>query len=143
MPWKETIVIATIAMLWCIYCVYYNIIVAVGSATSQDYVGRFEVVPGKQPNSVRLAPAAPKAIAPKKPLPEPLKTIANLAPYIVRRDFISWGAVILAVAHLTYVAFGMFAAGAAVSVVVLTIDHIKLRQLRRSIVRRGMLLEAP
>jgi phosphatidylglycerophosphate synthase len=142
-PWKETIVGATIAMVWCIYCIYYNIIVAVGSANSQDYVGRFEVVPGTQPNSVRLAPAAPKAIAPKRPLPEPLKTIANLAPYIVRRDFISWMAVILAVAHLTYVGFGMFAVGAVLSFVVLTIDHIKLRQLRRSIVRTGMLLESP
>ncbi len=142
-PWKPAIVASTVAMLWCIYCIYYNIIVAVGSANSQDYVGRFEVVPGKQPNSVRLAPAAPKAIAPKQPLPEPLQTIANLAPYIVRRDFISWLAVILAVAHLTYVGFGMFAVGAVISFVVLTIDHIRLRQLRRSIERRGMLLEAP
>jgi phosphatidylglycerophosphate synthase len=142
-PWKEAIVVGTIAMLWCIYCIYYNIIVAVGSANSQDYVGRFEVVPGTQPGSVRLAPAAPKAIAPKQPLPEPLKTIANLAPYVVRRDFISWLAVILAVAHLTYVGFGMFVLGALMTFVVLTIDHIKLRQLRRSIERRGILLEAP
>jgi phosphatidylglycerophosphate synthase len=142
-PWREAIVVGTIATLWCIYCIYYNIIVAVGSANSQDYVGRFEVVPGKQPGSVRLAPAAAKAIAPKRPLPEPLKTIANLAPYVVRRDFISWLAVILAVAHLTYVGFGMFVLGALMTFVVLTIDHIKLRQLRRSIERRGILLEAP
>jgi phosphatidylglycerophosphate synthase len=142
-PWREAIVVGVVAMVWCIYCIYYNIIVAVGSANSQDYVGRFEVVPGKQPNSVRLAPAAAKAIVPKQPLPEPLKTIANLAPYIVRRDFISWLAVILAVAHLTYVGFAMFVAGALMTFVVLTIDHIKLRQLRRSIERRGMLLEAP
>lgn len=142
-PWKAAIVLSLAAMLWCIYCIYYNIIVAVGSANSQDYVGRFEVVPGKQPGSVRLAPVAPKAIAPRQPLPEPLHTLANWAPYIVRRDFISWLAVILAVSHLTYVTFGMFVVGAVISFVVLTIDHIRLRSLRRSIERRGMLLEAP
>jgi len=142
-PWQEAIAVATVAMLWCIYCIYYNIIVAVGSANSRGHVGRLGGVPGKQPKGVRLAPAAAKAFAPKQPLPEPLKTLAEYAPYIVRRDLISWLAVVLAVAHLTYVGFGMFVLGAVISVVVLTIDHIKLRQLRRSIVRTGMLLEAP
>jgi phosphatidylglycerophosphate synthase len=142
-PWKAAIAISTIAMMWCIYCIYYNIIVAVGSANSQDYVGRFEVVPGRQPNTVRLAPVAAKAIAPKQPLPEPLQTLADIAPYIVRRDFISWLAVVLAVSHLTYVAFGMFFFGAIASFVVLTVDHIKLRSLRRSIEREGMSLETP
>jgi phosphatidylglycerophosphate synthase len=142
-PWNAAIVVTTAAMLWCIYCIYYNIIVAVGSANSQDYVGRFVVVPGTQPNTVRLTPAAAKAIVPRRPLPEPLQTILNLAPYVVRRDFISWLAVALAVSHLTYVAFGMFAAGALISFVVLTIDHVKLRHLRRTIERRGQLLEAP
>jgi phosphatidylglycerophosphate synthase len=143
MPWKAVIIVTTAAMLWCIYCIYYNIIVAVGSANSQDYVGRFDVVPGKHPNTVRLTPAAAKAIAPRRPLPEPLQTLLDLAPYIVRRDFISWIAVALAVSHLTYVAFGMFAVGALVSFVVLTVDHVKLRHLRRTIERRGQLLEAP
>jgi len=142
-PWKTMIVVSTVAMAWCIYCIYYNIIVAVGSANSQDYVGRFEVVPGTQPNSVRLAPAAAKAIVPTKPLPWPLELAATYLPYIVRRDFISWLSVILAAAHLTYVAFGMFVVGAVISFFVLTVDHLKLRSLRRSIERRGMLLEAP
>jgi phosphatidylglycerophosphate synthase len=142
-PWKVAIVVSIGTMAWSIFCIYYNIIVAVGSANSQDYVGRFEVVPGKQPNSVRLAPVAQKAIATKQPLPWPLDVIATYLPYIVRRDFISWFAVILAAAHLTYVSFGMFVVGAMVSFVILTIDHLKLRSLRRSIERRGMLLEAP
>lgn len=142
-PWKAAIAISLGTFLWCIYCIYYNIIVAVGSANSQDYVGRFEVVPGTQPNSVRLAPAAAKAIVPKQPLPEPLNTIANFAPYIVRRDFISWLSVVLAVAQLTYVIFALLVIGGVISFVVLTIDHIKLRSLRRAIERRGMWLEAP
>ncbi len=142
-PWKAAIVIGTITILGSVYYIYYNIIVAVGSANSQDYVGRFEVVPGKQPNSVRLVPASPRAITPKQPLPWPLEIAATYMPYIVRRDFISWLAVILAATQLTYVAFGLLVAGGVLTFVVLTIDHGKLRSLRRSIERRGMLLEAP
>jgi phosphatidylglycerophosphate synthase len=142
-PWKVAIAISVVTYLWSIYCIYYNIIVAVGSANSQDYVGRFEVVPGTQPNSVRLAPAAAKALPAKEPRPAWLEFVATYAPYIVRRDFISWFSVLLAALHLTQVAFGMFFAGGVISFVVLTIDHVKLRSLRRSIERRGMLLEAP
>ena len=43
---SSAIASASITYAWSIYCIYYNIIVAVGSANSQDYVGRFEVVPG-------------------------------------------------------------------------------------------------
>ncbi len=142
-PWIVGIAIGTVTYLWSIYCIYYNIIVAVGSANSQDYVGRFEVVPGRQPNSVRLAPAATKAIATKEPLPQPLEFIATYLPYVVRRDFISWAAVGFAALHATQVGFAVLVAGGVISFVVLSIDHVKLRSLRRSVVRRGLLLEAP
>lgn len=142
-PWTTAIAVSCVTLVWCVYCIYYNIIVAVGSANSQDYVGRFEVVPGTQPNSVKLAPAAAKAIATKEPLPQPLEWLATYAPYLVRRDFISWIAVLLVALHWTHITFAAFVAGGLVSFVILTIDHIKLRSLRRSVVRRGMLLEAP
>jgi len=142
-PWIAGMTIGVVTYLWCIYCVYYNIIVAVGSANSQDYVGRFEVVPGKGPNSVRLAPAAAKAIATKEPLPQPLETLVTYLPYLVRRDFISWATVAFAALQVTQVGFVMLVLGGAVSFVILTIDHVRLRSLRRSIERRGMLLEAP
>lgn len=142
-PWLAGIAIGSVTYVWCIYCIYYNIIVAVGSANSQDYVGRFEVVPGKQPNSVRLAPAATKAIATKEPLPQPLEFLATYLPYIVRRDFISWASVAFAALHVTHVGFATLVLGGVISFVILSIDHVKLRSLRRSVVRRGMLLEAP
>lgn len=142
-PWLAAIAISVVTFAWSIYCIYYNIIVAVGSANSQDYVGRFEVVPGTQPNTVKLAPAAAKAIATKEPLPPVLEWLATYAPYVVRRDFISWAAVLLVALHWTHVTFVALVAGGLVSFVILTIDHIKLRSLRRSVVRRGMLLEAP
>jgi phosphatidylglycerophosphate synthase len=142
-PWLVAIAISLVTYLWSIYCIYYNIIVAVGSANSQDYVGRFEVAPGKQPSSVRLVPAAPKAIATKRELPPWLDFIATYAPYAVRRDFISWGAVVLAALHLTHVGFIGLVAGGLVTFVILTIDHVRLRSLRRSLERRGLVLESP
>ena len=45
--------------------------------------------------------------------------------------------------HVTHVGFGTLVLGGVISFVILTIDHIKLRSLRKSIERRGMLLEAP
>jgi phosphatidylglycerophosphate synthase len=142
-PWLAATAVGVVTYLGSIYCIYYNIIVAVGSANSQDYVGRFEVVPGKQPNSVRLAPAAAKAIATKEPLPQPLEFLATYLPYLVRRDFISWAAVAFAALHATNYGFATLVVGGIVSFVILSIDHVKLRSLRRSVVRRGMLLEAP
>jgi hypothetical protein len=137
------IAISVPVYLWGIYCIYYNIIVAVGSANSQDYVGRFEVAPGREPATVRLVPAAPKAIAIKRELPPWLEWLATYAPYIVRRDFISWGTVVLAALHLTSVSFVGLVIGGFLTFVVLTIDHVKLRTLRRSIVRRGQMIDAP
>lgn len=142
-PWMLGIVVGTVTFAWSIYCIYYNIIVAVGSANSQDYVGRFEVVPGHEPNTVRLAPAAAKAIAPKRELPAPVKWLATYAPYVVRRDFISWFAVALAALHWTQVSFAALVAGGLVTFVIVTVDHVRLRTLRRDIMRRGLVLEPP
>jgi phosphatidylglycerophosphate synthase len=142
-PWKLAIVVGTVTFLWSIYCIYYNIIVAVGSANSQDYVGRFEVVPGDAPNAVRLAPAAAKAIVTKRELPAPVKWLATYAPYVVRRDFISWAAVGFAALHWTHLAFAALIAGGLVTFVIVSVDHVKLRALRRSITKRGLVLQAP
>jgi phosphatidylglycerophosphate synthase len=135
-PWKVAIAISVVTFLWSIYCIYYNIIVAVGSANSQDYVGRFDIVPGDAPNTVRLAPAAPKAIVAKG-------WFATYAPYLVRRDFISWACVAMTALHWTQVCFGALVLGGFVTFVIVSIDHIKLRSLRRDVVRRGLVLQTP
>jgi phosphatidylglycerophosphate synthase len=142
-PWLEATVIASAVFVWVIYCIYYNIIVAVGSANSQDYVGSFDVAPGRDASSVKLVPAAPKAIVTKRELPPWLEWLATYAPYAVRRDFISWGTVVLAALHMGRFTFIGLAVGGCVTGVIVTIDHVKLRSLRRSIVRRGLVLEAP
>jgi phosphatidylglycerophosphate synthase len=141
-PWEVMMAIGLVTYLWAMYCIYYNIIVAVGSANSQDYVGKFDVVPGDAPNSVRLKPATTTAI-PTKNLPPWLAFIATYAPFIVRRDFIAILAVILAVTHLTHIAFLLLAVGGVIAAVIVTKDHIQLRLLRRSIRREGRFLESP
>jgi phosphatidylglycerophosphate synthase len=142
-PWIAGIGLGLVTYGGSMYCVYYNIIVGVGSANSQDYAGSFEVVPGTQPNSVRLRPAVAQAIAPRRELPGWLAAIATYAPYLIRRDFIAWGALVLAVLHGTQILFVGFALGGAVTFVIVTIDHVKLRRLRRSIVRGSQILEPP
>lgn len=137
--WMPVAIAAAMVCLWAMFCIYYNIIVAVGSANSQDYVGRFEVVPGTTPSSMRLRPATAKVVAP--PRPQWMTTVGTLALYIVRRDFISWLTVLLAVLHLTQLSFAILAIGCVPMTIVLTIDHVKLRQLRASIMRQGLEIE--
>ncbi|HEV7558878.1 MAG TPA: hypothetical protein VGO00_25575, partial [Kofleriaceae bacterium] len=102
---------------------------------------RFEVVPGAQPNAVRLQPA--HVIASTRELPGWLAWIVTYLPYVVRRDLLAWAALVLVVLHLTQVLFALMSAGAAITFIVVTIDHIKLRRLRRRIVRQGHVLESP
>ena len=141
-PWLVAVAIGVVTYAVSIYGVYYNIIVAVGSANSQDYAGKFDVVPGTAPNRVKLLPTI-KAIAPARPLPPWLDFLATYLPYMVRRDFISWGATLLAFAHLTQISFAIQIAGGIVAAIIVTIDHVKLRRLRRSLVRQGLAIEPP
>ncbi|MDQ3337663.1 MAG: CDP-alcohol phosphatidyltransferase family protein [Myxococcota bacterium] len=141
-PWIAMMTVGLITYLWSFYCIYYNIIVAVGSANSQDYVGKFDVVPGQHPNSVRLRPAETTAIA-TKDLPPWLAWIATYAPMIVRRDAITILTLVFAFLHLTQISFLLLAAGGVVTAVIVTRDHIALRRLRRSIQREGRFLESP
>jgi phosphatidylglycerophosphate synthase len=140
-PWIAAIALGVVTYGWSMYCIYYNIIVGVGSANSQDYAGSFEVIPGAQPNSVRLRPALAKAIAPRRELPRWLAVIATYAPYLIRRDFIAWGALVLVILHWTQISFASFILGGVGTSMIVTIDHVKLRRLRRSIRRGGQILE--
>ncbi|HEU4733215.1 MAG TPA: CDP-alcohol phosphatidyltransferase family protein [Kofleriaceae bacterium] len=140
-PWTWGIALGVVTYAWSMYCIYYNLIVAVGSANSQDYAGSLEVVPGRRPNTVRLRPVVAQASTSRRELPRWLVWIATYAPYLIRRDFISWGALVLAVLRWTHVSFIGFVLGGVTTALVVTRDHVKLRRLRRSIVRRGQVLE--
>jgi hypothetical protein len=139
-PWLAAIAIGVVTYAWSIYCIYYNIITVVGSANSQDYAANVEVVPGARPNSVRLRPSA-KPNGPRRELPGWMMLIVTYAPYLIRRDFISWGALVLAILHWTQISFAGFTVGGLVTFVIVTIDHVRLQRLRRSIRRGGQILE--
>jgi CDP-alcohol phosphatidyltransferase-like enzyme len=141
-PWLAGIALGVVTYGGAMYCIYYNIIVGVGSANSQDYAGSFEVVPGGRPGSVRLRPAAARPIVPRRELAGWLAAIATYAPYVVRRDFISWAALGFVVLHGAAVLFAGLTLGGIVTFAIVAIDHIQLRRLRRSIVRGGQILES-
>jgi hypothetical protein len=140
-PWLAGIALGAVTYGGAVYCIYYNLIVGVGSANSQDYAGRFEVVPGGRPGSVRLRPAAARPIAPRRELPGWLAAIATYAPYVVRRDFISWAALAFVALHGAAALFAGLTLGGIVTFVIVAVDHVQLRRLRRSIRRRGQILE--
>jgi phosphatidylglycerophosphate synthase len=140
-PWIALLWIGVVTFALSIYVVYYNIIVVVGSANSQDYVGRFEVVPGDAPNTVRLRPAATQAIAVDHQQPAVVRWLSTYVPYVIRRDFISWATLGLAALHLTWVAFLLLVIGGTGTAIVVTIDHVRLLRQRRSIERAGQVLQ--
>src|SRR5262249_55574471 len=138
-PWLAGVWIGLVTYAVSIYCIYYNIIVVVGSANSQDYVGRFEVVPGDAPGTVRLRPAATKAIATDEMSPV-VGLVAACLPCIVRRDFISWAALGFALLHWTHVSFVTLVVGGVGTAAIVSIDHVRLLRQRRAIARAGQVI---
>ncbi|MEZ4400791.1 MAG: CDP-alcohol phosphatidyltransferase family protein [Kofleriaceae bacterium] len=139
-PWWWAIGVGVATYAISIYCVYWNIIVLVGSANSQDYVGRFEIAPGAAPGTAALRPAATTAIAFGPDTHPVIRFLATYAPYMVRKDFITWCAVALAVAHLTQIAFGMLVVGGVLAVAVVGRDHLRARGQLAEVRRRQLVL---
>ena len=140
--WTGLILVGLVTYPWSVYCIYYNIIVGVGSANSQDYAGKFEIVPVGD-DAVRIVPVPLKAVVRAKPLPPVIKQIVEFSPNFVRRDFIVWATLGLALLHLTKVSFFIHVGGGAVGALICTKDHIHLRGLRRSVARSGKRLLPP
>lgn len=142
-PWWLAIEIGVVTYAWSIYCVYWNIVVLVGSANSQDYVGKFELADGGRPGTVRLRPVVAQAIVLPPTAPRIVRWLATYAPYMVRKDFISWAALGFAIAHLTQIAFALLIIGGVMTATVVTIDHVRARLLLWEIRRRELVLVRP
>lgn len=134
-PWILGLWIGLGTFTWSLAGIYYNIIVGVGSANSQDYTSRFVIVPGSKPGSVRLAPKPPAV----REWPEWLEPIVEFLPNIVRRDFIVWLAAIYALVDVPHVSFATHLLGGVVSSFVITFDHLHLQAMRREARRQGEL----
>jgi len=139
-PWHVAIAVGVATYAIAIYCVYWNIVVVVGSANSQDYVGKFEITDGDRPGTARLRPIASQAIATSADVLPSLRWIATYAPYIIRRDFVCWGTLALAALHLPQVGFGLLIVGGVATALVVTIDHVRLRTQLVEIRRRERVL---
>ncbi|MBA2539009.1 MAG: CDP-alcohol phosphatidyltransferase family protein [Deltaproteobacteria bacterium] len=134
-PWIASIWIGLAIYLWCLFGIYYNIIVGVGSANSQDYVQHFIIVPGSRPGSVRLAPKPPK----ERNWPRWAKPIIDFLPNIVRRDFIVWLAASYAVFNVPHLSFATHVLGGVVSGAMIMISFFHLRAVRRAARKQGVL----
>ena len=66
--------------------------------------------------------------------------VAAFLPNVVRRDFISWGAVVLAALALTQVSFALQAIGSVVTAIIVLFDHVRVRRQLRAISRAGQRL---
>ena len=73
-------------------------------------------------------------------LPRPLRAVLEFMPNIPRRDFICWASLAYAGLHLTHAAFATLFLGGIVTMIVVSIDHLRLRLQRRAIARRGQVL---
>jgi len=135
--WMIALGVGVVASVISIYCVYYNIIVLIGSGNSQDYVGKFELVPGDAPGTMRLRP-----VPPAQPRHVVLRWLGQVLPHVVRRDFVVIVVVALAALELTHVAFGAIAVGSVVTCAVLCLDHVRVRRQRREVARAGQILVA-
>jgi hypothetical protein len=135
-PWIAGMWIGLGTYTWCLAGIYYNIIIGVGSANSQDYAGRFVIVPGSRPGAVRLAPRpAGKA----REWPSWAKPIIDFLPNIVRRDFIVWLSALYAVINVPHLSFATHLVGGVVSTFVITLDHLHLQRMRRAARNQGEL----
>ncbi|MCW5806649.1 MAG: CDP-alcohol phosphatidyltransferase family protein [Deltaproteobacteria bacterium] len=140
-PWIAGMVVGLVTYSGVMVFVYYNIIVGVGSANSQDYAARFEVVPGSAPNAVRLRPVV--EVQKPRDLPRWLRPIVEFLPNIPRRDFIVWMATAYALLHWTHISFATHLVGGIVTFAVTGIAAVRLVLVRRSVRRAGKILEAP
>ena len=136
-PWRWAIALGVATYGITIACVYWNIVVVVGSANSQDYVGRFEIADGDVPGTARLRPIASQAIATSPDHHPALRWIATYVPHVVRKDFVCWAMVLLAVLQMTQLAFILLVTGGVVSSAIVAVDHVRVRRQLGEIRRRA------
>ena len=136
-PWMVGVIASLVTYAITMYVIYFNIIVVVGSANSQDYVGRFVVQ--RDGGAARLLPQ-PAAVR-TTPRPAWLQWCATYLPYAVRRDFISWFTLLLAVLHVTQVTFAILVLGGVVTASIVGVEHLRLRRQLRAIKSEGLRLQ--
>jgi phosphatidylglycerophosphate synthase len=114
-----------------IYGIYYFCIVVLKAGGSQYYIGTLDVVEAGGRVGLRARPRAPSTLAPW------MLAVGQWLLYIIRRDFINLAALILTLFDAFEVIYVGILAGAVVSGLIVTREHIRLLGQLREVKRRG------
>ncbi|MDQ3334625.1 MAG: CDP-alcohol phosphatidyltransferase family protein [Myxococcota bacterium] len=114
-----------------IYGIYYFCIVVLKAGGSQYYIGTLDVVEAGGRVGLRPRPRAPSTLSPW------MLAIGQWLLYVIRRDFINLAALILTLFNLYHVIYIGILAGAVVSGLIVTREHIRLLGQLREVKRRG------
>ena len=114
-----------------IYGIYYFCIVVLKAGGSQYYIGTLDVVEADGRVGLRARPRAPSNLAPW------MLAVGQWVLYIIRRDFINLAAFVLTLFNAYDVIYVGILAGAVVSGLIVTREHIRLLGQLREVRRRG------
>lgn len=114
-----------------IYGIYYFCIVVLKAGGSQYYIGTLDVVEADGRVGLRPRPRAPSN------LPPWMLAVGQWVLYIIRRDFINLAALILTLFDAYAVIYCGILAGAVVSGLIVTREHVRLLGQLREVKRRG------
>lgn len=126
-----SIVIGAVLYVAGIYGIYYFCIVVLKAGGSQYYIGTLDVVETEGRVGLRARPPAPSNLAPW------MLAIGQWLLYIIRRDFINLAALVLTLFDACQVIYIGILAGAVVSGLIVTREHIRLLGQLREVKRRG------
>lgn len=126
-----SIVIGAVLYLASIYGIYYFCIVVLKAGGSQYYIGTLDVVEADGRVGLRARPRAPSS------LPPWMLVVGQWVLYIIRRDFINLAAFILTLFNAYAVIYTGILAGAVVSGLIVTREHVRLLSQLREVKRRG------
>lgn len=126
-----SLAIGTVLYVAGIYGIYYFCIVVLKAGGSQYYIGTLDVVEADGRVGLRARPRAPSNLAPW------LRAVGQWLLYIIRRDFINLAAFVLTLFDLYAVIYTGILAGAVVSGLIVTREHIRLLAQLREVRRRG------
>jgi phosphatidylglycerophosphate synthase len=132
LPWiAPSIAVGFVGCVVVIYGIYFFLIVVSKTGNSQHYLGDLEIVTGAD-GALGLR-ARPRAST----TPPWLQKLGALLLLGLRRDFVNLLALALALADAYLVLYLAMLAGAVVSAIGITFEHLRLRRQLRELARRG------
>ena len=131
--WGWSIVLGAASYLISIAGIYYFLITVLGTANSQDYTGKTDLIT-EPDGTARVVPRPPKA--PRKvERPRWMQVAIETAPHLIRRDFVNLGAFVFALLHINHISYPIMVIGGVGTAVVIIPNHIALLRKKRRAAR--------